>query len=180
MFSPYALDWTVRGTIVGGRVPIFEDMSVPYDFSSPELTRFHGAKVRVHFDPTARLCFGTAVLRESWLDRSTGKLLPSGTILPPLRQINETTGYVRLALGWGDDPATLGLKAKQASAAAVRKELRTIMPRGQKGLQESIEHDGLALTTKLAIDPAPAPPPIDPARLAAADAWEAENILDRT
>src|SRR5208282_6924229 len=103
MFSPYAMEWQIRGMLVGGRVPIFEDMSVPFDFTAPYLHEFSGAKVRLHFDPTAHKCFATPVLLQDWQGHRAGE------ILPRLQQVNETTGYIRMVMGWGDDVGTAGL-----------------------------------------------------------------------
>jgi len=58
VFEPYAFTWKVRGMLVGGRVPLFEDMSVPFDFDAGRLMEFDGARVRVHFDPLAPKCIG--------------------------------------------------------------------------------------------------------------------------
>jgi hypothetical protein len=131
MFSPYAIEWTVRGMIVGGRVPIFEDMSVPFDFSAPWLPEFSGAKLRLHFDPTAPKCLATPVLLQDWQDHHAGE------VLPPLNQVNETTSYIRLMLGWGDDAGADGLKAKQQAAVAMRREVRMAMPGGRSGYSKS-------------------------------------------
>lgn len=179
-FQPYAMTWTVRGMLVGGRVPLFEDMSVPFDFSAHWLAQYQGAKVRVHFDPAAPKCIGTGVLAEAFAGR------PIGTILGTLTQVNETTGYIRTLMGWGDDDPRAGLVAKQQAAKAVRTELRTILPKGGHGTSESKAHDGLATTTTIATDGHPQPlSPICPisendfaARLSAADDWEKEHALD--
>jgi hypothetical protein len=142
MFAPYAMTWTVRGMIVGGRVPIFEDMSVPFDFSAPWLTDWDGARVRVHFDPSSPKCTGVGVLAEDWQGHKAGLVLgPTGQ---PLEQVNETAGYVRLVMGWGNDDRSAGIRAKQQAAGAMRRELRTVMPGGHAGYAKSEEHDGLA------------------------------------
>jgi len=131
MFEPYALTWKVRGALVGGRVPIFEGMSVPFDFTSPWLHRYHGCRLRLHFDPSAHRCIAVPVLMQDWQGQR------AGTVLDPLYQVNETTGYIRMVLGWGDDPGTAGLKAKQQSAVAMRRDVRTIMPGGKSGYSRS-------------------------------------------
>ena len=135
-FQPYAMTWRVRGMLVGGRVPLFEDMSVPFDFDAGRLMEFDGARVRVHFDPLAAQCIGTAVLVEEFAGRR------AGTVLGTMGQVNETAGYVRMMLGLEDD-GRAGLRAKQQAAKAVRSELRTILPKGGRGAAESVEHDGL-------------------------------------
>ena len=137
IFAPYAMTWTVRGAFIGGRVPIFEDLSVPFEFSSAQLSEFDGARVRVHFDPVARSCAATAVLAENCRGKE------GGHVIGKLDQVNETAGYVRMALGWADDDRTAGIRAKQQAAGAMRRELRTIMPGGRSGYARSEGHDGL-------------------------------------
>ena len=131
MFEPYAMEWTVKGMLVGGRVPIFDDMSVPFEFSAPWLPEFSGARMRLHFDPTAPKCLATPVLLQAWNGHRAGE------VLPLLTQINETTGYVRATLGWGYDAGTAGLKAKQQAHVAMRREVRTVMPGGGSGYTKS-------------------------------------------
>lgn len=123
IFSPYVRDWTVRGMLVGGKVPIFEEVSVPFDFSADWLPNFSGAKVRCYFDPADPDCSAMVVLQENHGQHRAGEIL--GTA----RQINETAGYVRLVMGWGHDPVTAGHKARQQAAAAMRREVRAIVPR---------------------------------------------------
>ena len=130
-FAPYAKEWTVKGMLGGGRVPIFENVSVPFDFSAPWLHEFSGAKLRVHFDAMAHKCEATPVLLQAWNGHSTGE------VLRPIQQVNETTGYIRTILGWGDDIATRGLKARQQAGAAMRREVRTVMPGGRAGYSSS-------------------------------------------
>ena len=131
MFAPYAIEWAVKGMLVGGRVPIFEDMSVPFDFTAPWLSEYSGARMRLHFDPTAPKCLATPVLLQAWNGHRAGE------VLPPLTQVNETTGYIRMTLGWGADSGTAGLKAKQQSHVAMRREVRTVMPGGRSGYTRS-------------------------------------------
>lgn len=138
MFSPYAITWTVRGMLVGGRVPLFEDMSVPFDFSAPWLPEYHGAKLRLHFDACAPRCIATAVLTQDHNGHRAGEILGA------LEQVNETASYIRLVLGWGEDPSTIGLKAKQQAAAAMRRDLRTVMPTGRAGYSKTEISDGVA------------------------------------
>lgn len=131
MFAPYAIEWTVKGMLVGGRVPIFEGMSVPFDFSASWLPEYSGAKMRLHFDPTAPKCLATPVLMQAWNGHRAGE------VLPPLTQINETTSYVRMVMNWGDDAGTNGLKARQQAGVAMRREVRAIMPGGRSGYSKS-------------------------------------------
>ena len=131
MFDPYAVEWTVKGMLVGGRVPIFDDMSVPFEFSANWLSEYSGARMRLHFDPTAPKCLATPVLLQAWNGHRAGE------VLPPLAQVNETTGYIRMMLGWGEDSGTAGLKARQQAHVAVRREVRTVMPGGRSGYTRS-------------------------------------------
>lgn len=131
MFEPYAMEWTVKGMLVGGRVPLFDDMSVPFEFTAPYLHEFNGAKVRLHFDPSAPKCIATPVLLQDWQGHRAGE------VLPRLQQVNETTSYIRMVLGWGDNVGTAGLKAKQQSAVAMRREVRAVMPGGRSGYSRS-------------------------------------------
>ena len=197
--SPMVREWTVRGMLVGGRLPLFEELSVPFDFSAPWLPQYDGARVRVHFDPTAPKCIGHLVLAQPWQHQA------AGTVLGPADQINDQAGYVRLVLGWAKDPDMAGHKARQQAAAALRREVRTIVPTG-RGQSASEERDGLGTVTRVecgtrsaegGIAPAPettatnphseirtlhsrgpVAPVIDPDRLARADQWEAEHALD--
>jgi len=125
------MEWTVKGMLVGGRVPLFDDMSVPFDFSAPWLPEYSGARMRLHFDPTAPKCQATPVLLQDWQGHRAGEVLPS------LTQVNETTGYIRMTLGWGNDAGAAGLKAKQQAHIAMRREVRTVMPGGGSGYTKS-------------------------------------------
>jgi hypothetical protein len=142
LFSPWQRTWTVRGMLVGGKVPLFEDLSVPFDFSANWLPNYHGAKVRCHFDPTAPRCHAMLVLAEPF----SGE--PAGKVLGLAQQINELAGYARLVLGWGDDPANAGRLARQQAAAALRREVRAIVPGGH-GYAASEERDGVANAIKI-------------------------------
>lgn len=139
IFHPYVREWTVKGMLVGGRVPLFEEVSVPFDFSASWLPNFDGAKVRVHFDPTEARCVGTVV----YLEGGHGINAKRGDILGTALQINETAGYARLVMGWGDDPTSLGRKQRQQNASAMRREVRAILPNGQSAGGQSELRDGL-------------------------------------
>jgi hypothetical protein len=137
---PMIREWTVRGMLVGGRVPIFEEMSIPFDFSAPWLPQYDGARVRVHFDPTAPKCTGHLVLAQPWHGQA------AGTVLGPAEQINDQAGYVRMVLGWSKTAEMSGHKARQQAAAALRREVRGIVPTG-RGAARSEERDGLGTVT---------------------------------
>jgi hypothetical protein len=137
LFLPYMKEWTVRGYDCGGRVPIFEDFSVPFNFSAPFIGPFQGARVRVYFDPTEARCQGTVVLVNAFGTHKAGEILG---VAP---QTNEVAGYARMVMGWGEDPSDLGRKVRQQNAAAMRREVRTIEGGGKNGHGSTEVRDGL-------------------------------------
>lgn len=184
LFSPWQKEWTVKGMLLGGRIPLFEDLSVPFDFTADFLPQYHGAKVRVHFDPTDPRCFGMMVLAEDFRGEKKGKVLGLG------KQINEIAGYARLVLGWGDDPTNAGRLARQQAATALRREVRAVIPNGGNAFASSEQRDGISLVEKVERDAGsqkpevrsqtPEPSTLDPrpsreAKLAELAAFEREN-----
>jgi hypothetical protein len=173
LFSTYVREWTVKGMLVGGRVPLFEDLSVPFDFTAPWLADYDGARVRCHFDPTAPRCHAMLVL----LDRRGGRR--SGEVLGLAQQINEVTGYARMVLGWGDDPAEAGRLARQQAAAGLRRETRSVGLPGRQTFASSEERDGVNQVSRIERESAKAGPvSIDTEREAAAETFERNHALD--
>lgn len=171
IFSPFVREWTVRGMLVGGRVPIFDGISVPFDFSASFLPNYDGALVKAYFDPADPKCAATICLAQPWNGHASGSVL--GTAM----QINDTAGYTRLVMGWGDDPACAGAKARQQAAAGLRREVRGIVPRSASLAESTSEdRDGLGTISRVEISasaapaaarntrPAPTEQVIDPAR----------------
>jgi hypothetical protein len=142
MFFPYVREWTVSGATVGGKIRLFEDLAVPFDFVADWLVHYDGVRVRCHFDPTAPDCVGYIVL----LDKINGH--KPGEFLGTARQINSIASYARLVLGRADDPRDAGRLARQQAAAALRRELRGVVPSGQ-GIRASEERDGIATVTRI-------------------------------
>jgi hypothetical protein len=138
LFSPYIREWTVKGMLVGGRVPLFEDLSVPFDFAADWLPNFDGAKVRVHFNPAAPNCQGMCVLAEDYQNRKAGEVLGLA------KQINEVAGYARLVLGWAEDNTNAGRLERQRANSALRREVRAVLPQGKGGYAQSEERDGVS------------------------------------
>lgn len=120
IFSPFVRTWTVQGANVGGKVPLMDGVSVPYIFSAPFLLHFHGAKVRAHFDPSEPRCFATIVLAQAFGNHRAGE------VLGVAQQINETTAYIRLVMGYGDDSPHSGIDARRQASSALRREVRGI------------------------------------------------------
>jgi hypothetical protein len=145
IFSPVVREWTVNGFGVGGKIPIMRGVSVPYDFSAPWLQEFHGARVKAYFDPSDPKCLATICLAHRWGDHEAGKNIG---VAP---QINETTQYIRWAMGWADDDRLAGKKARAQNAIALRREVRGVIgkPSEVQPFSESIERDGLGGMTKL-------------------------------
>ncbi len=140
IFAPYTREWKVTGMTVGGRVRLFEDLAVPFDFHADWLPHFHGARVRLHFDPHAANCLATIVLLKDWV--AHGRRHRAGEVLGSAKQLNSIAQYARLVLGWGEDDTNAGRLARQRTAAAVAREHRAVVPSGQ-GLARADFHDGL-------------------------------------
>lgn len=151
LFAPEMREWTVAGNTVGGSVQVMEGLSLRFDFAAEWLVEFAGARVRVHFDPTAPRCEATVVLAQNVRDHRAGEVL--GTAV----QVNKTARYARKVLGWGDD-ADLGLQLRQQAATALRREVRTIRAGGGTGLSVTEARDGLGNSVSLergALSPEP-------------------------
>lgn len=140
-FCPFVKDWMVRGTIAKGSVNLFEDISPEFAFTAPFLWKWHGCRVRLYFDPRDPKCFATVVA----LEEKHGHKI--GDILGHAEQTNETAGYIRTILGWGNDPTTAGLKARQRNAAGMVRELRGVIPSG-RGLRTIEARDGISNINK--------------------------------
>ena len=141
MFSPFVREWTVKGMVVGGRVPLFEDLSVPFDFSAPWLPQYDGVRVKCYFDPRALDGAAKICLAQDLPGRRIGEVL--GDAEP----LSDTSGYVRFVMGWAQDPGMHGALARQQAAAAMRSEVRAVVPNGRAGYSRSEERDGVATVT---------------------------------
>ncbi len=147
IFAAYTREWTVSGMNVGGRVRLFEDLAVPFDFYADWLVHFKGARVRVHFDPAATDCRATIVLLQNWNSGGHAHRHRAGDVLGTAEQINDVAGYARLVLGWAEDSRDAGRLARQRAETALRRETRAITGtrvRGANGVREK-----LALTPSL-------------------------------
>lgn len=136
MFAPVSREWTVNGGTVGGVVQIMEGLSVRFDFTAEWLPNFDGCRVRAHFDPAAPDASATLVLLDNCRDHQ------SGSVLGQVVQINETASYARSVMGWAMDDREAGREQRLRNAAALRREVRTILPGGDTGLSVTDLRDG--------------------------------------
>ena len=136
MFAPEARVWRVKGNLVGGKIQIIEGNSIQFDFSAEWLVKFDGASVRCHFDPLGSSADGVAVLAEPFCGHKAGE------VLGPLFQVNRSASQARLALGLGVDK-NRGHELRAATAAALRRETRTVVAGGKAGLSVTDVRDGL-------------------------------------
>ncbi len=137
MFSPYCAERTVRGMLVGCRVPMFEDFSIPFEFGADWLPLYSGKKVRIHFNPRLPKCRAKVLLASPM----PGK--PEGTVLGDAELIGETSSYIRYILNWGSDNQRAGYLARQRVNNFVRRETRGIGVGGRVSYSRSELKDGL-------------------------------------
>jgi hypothetical protein len=149
MFRPWAVEWTVRGCLVGGRVRLFEEFSPPFDFSSIggwRLDQYHGARVKCYFDPyEAPRCAAKVALAQRWQGQA------AGTVLGDAVQVNGIADYARFVLGIGLGPDDLGRRQRQQNAAALRREVRNVVG-GASLLAVAEERDGIETVARVATD----------------------------
>lgn len=77
---------------VATSVPMVSGRSERFVFSAPWLAEWHGARVKLHFDPWAENCDAMATLAESYQGHAAGK------VLGRLEQIDRLTRFTRRAL----------------------------------------------------------------------------------
>jgi hypothetical protein len=137
IFSPYMRGWTVRQCQVEGMIPLFDELSVPYNFSGDFLSKFEGAKVRAYFDPTEVACAATIVLAESFRDHRVGE------VLGVARQTNKVASYARRMMLWADDSPDIGRQQRQQNARAMTRNVRVISGGGRISYSETEIRDGV-------------------------------------
>jgi hypothetical protein len=138
IFQPFAVERKIRGMMVRCRVPMFEDFSVPYEFHAPWMVLHDGKSVRIHFNPREPKARAKVILLEA-----SGANKP-GDILGDAELIGETTGHIRLVMGWADDDQRAGYIARQRGANFLRRETRAV-----SGYRASERRDGLGTVTKI-------------------------------
>ena len=188
IFSPFSVERKIRGMMVRCRVPMFEDFSVPFEFHAEWMPLHDGKKVRLHFNPRDPQATAKIVL----LERS-GQSNPDD-ILGDAKLIGETSGHIRMVMGWAQDDQRAGYIARQRTNNFMRRETRAVTGTATAATPYSAtEHrDGLGQVTKiertapLPTDPAvlspinpilPIPENNLPSRLERADQWEKDHAL---
>lgn len=137
IFSPFSVERVVRGMLVKCRVPMFEDLSIPFEFGSDWMPKYSGEKVRLHFNPRQPKCVAKVVLA------ATGEILGDANLL------TETTGYIRYILEWGDDDQRAGYLQRQRVGNFVRRETRGIGAGGRVEYAKSEERDGISKVSQV-------------------------------
>lgn len=143
IFSPVAVERKIRQMMVRCRVPMFEDFSVPYEFNAPWMPMHNGKLVRIHFNPRQPKCTAKVVLLENSGERKAGEILGDAQL------IGETTGHIRLMMGWADDDQRAGYVARQRTKNFMRRETRGIGANGRVTYAKSEEQGGIAGLTKI-------------------------------
>lgn len=143
IFSPYAAERKVRGMLVTCRVPMFEDFSVPFEFSAPWLNLYRGKSVRMHFDPRVPRCTAKLVLLENSGEQK------AGTILGDAQLIGETSGHIRFIMEYAQDDQRAGYKARQQTAGFMRRVSRGVGLGGRTEYAADEQRDGLNQVVKV-------------------------------
>jgi hypothetical protein len=144
IFSPFSVERKVRGMMVRTRVPMFEDFSVPFEFYAEWLPLYDGRLVRLHFNPREPKCRAKVVLLE---DAGTKR---AGEVLGDAQLIGETTGHIRLIMGWADDNQRAGYVARQRVNNFMRRETRAIGAGGRTTYAATERRDGLGQVVRAA------------------------------
>lgn len=156
IFAPWSVERTVRGMLVRCRVPMFEDFSVPYEFSAEWLPLHSGRRVRLHFDPRQPRCTAKCVLLEAHGD------FKAGQVLGDVELIGETAAHIRLMMGWARDDQRAGYIARQRAANFMRRETRGVGLGGRVTWSQSEERDGLGTVTSIQTQSPPSRPDPQP------------------
>lgn len=174
MFAPVIAERNVSGFKARVSVPIMEGYSEVFDFSADFLRAYHGAVVKLYFNPFAPECIATVVLAQNW----NGK--KAGTVLGHAEQINRMTRFRRRALGYGTDP-DIGLDAAKRNAQALRRSVVAIKSDGSTGAQAHEARNGVGAGEVVTNDPRLVKPPVPlrSERLKAAAAGADDDEFER-
>lgn len=157
IFSPFSVERKVRGMLVRCKVPIFEDFSVPFEFSADWLPLHSGREVRLHFNPRDPKCSAMVVLLEGHGQFKAGEILGQAQL------IGETANHIRMIMAVAQDDQQTGFRARQTTAHFMHRESRGIGHGGQVVYKKSERRDGLGTVRTSEHEPATPPRPGVPA-----------------
>jgi hypothetical protein len=143
IFSPFTVERKIIGSIVRCSVPMFEDFSVPFEFSAPWMPLHRGKRVSLHFNPREPKCRAKIVLCEN-----SGQLKP-GHILGDADLVGETAQHVRSILNWAADDQRAGYVARQRTAQFLTRRTRGFGDLGRVEYSADERRDGLGTVTKI-------------------------------
>jgi len=157
MFSPVISDpLTVRGFTVRTTVRLMEGMSQVFHFSAEWMHEFHGAKVKLFFNPFSETP-AKVVLAEDFKGYKAETILGDAPMIDRHARMNLRT------LGYGAGPdgqpgfPDVGLAAARQNAQALRRSVVGIRPGGKPGIVSNESRDMVVPT---APRPARAPPKV--------------------
>lgn len=129
MFSPRVTEpLKVNGFRVQTTVAIMPGHSIAFVFAAEWLSEFHGARVKLYFNPFSPECVATAVL-----DEAVGERRP-GHVLGQLEQVDRFARFTRRAMGYGLDP-DIGAEAAAKHAQSLRRHVAAVRTDGTAGAQ---------------------------------------------
>lgn len=129
MFSPRVTEpLKVNGFRVQTTVSIMPGHSIAFVFAAEWLSEFHGARVKLYFNPFSTECVATAVL-----DEAVGERRP-GHVLGQLEQVDRFARFTRRAMGYGLDP-DIGAEAAAKHAQSLRRHVAAVRTDGTAGAQ---------------------------------------------
>lgn len=111
----------VRSACIKTSVPLLPGFSQSFAFASPELHRWHGARVKLYFNPLAPDCRAKVVLAEPWRGER------EGTVVADAQQIDRQARYTRRLLEYGPDP-DIGKLAARQNALALNRHAQAVRP----------------------------------------------------
>jgi hypothetical protein len=137
MFSPVVTDpLLLRRQDVTTSYQVMPGWSMVFNFSAPWFHEYHGARIRLHYNPHIPECDAMVVLAEDFHGER------SGTVLGPAVQINWHTRHSRRLLGI-DEQEDVGLVQTRMNAAALRRSVIGIKMDGTIGAQVHERRNGI-------------------------------------
>lgn len=143
LFSPHQTDaLQVRGFEVKTTVPMMPGYSMKFVFGADWLGKYHGARVKLFFNPFANVTTATVVLANDFCG------LHSGAVLGEAPMTDRHARFGLRALGYSDQP-DIGLTAVRQHAQALRRSAVGMRHDGTLGEQAHEQRDGLGNVAKI-------------------------------